>query len=221
MPNNPTPTIEPMEYLLQKYGMAEPIKVFGAVTQLLPRRNVPIIFLIDENHGSVKCIEQNLANAGELVQKAAVTLIGVESRYGGQEWDDSEGSYKRSYDAGDKLVAANTCTTFADRMSSSAAKVRGVECFGLVGQMECESLPGGSWHGKPIKDHPLNEIRSEHFVRTVLELRSSLRLTGNIILNAGGNHNSHIEGWVRDGTIEAKARQEAAYVRVRAPAYTE
>ncbi len=219
MADNPMSSIEPREYVLHEYGIAEPIKILGVLTQLLPGRDVPILFLIDEEHRNDTCTNQNIINAHELVQKARVTLIGVESHRGGEEWDD--GNYKNTFDIGQNPEPVSDYAYFAERIRQQYPKtVFGVECLGMLNEQECNlSVDDNPWYGRQAKDHPLDECRSEHFVRTLLELRSRHGLSGNLILNAGGDHNSHIERWVKDGTIEAKARQKAAYVRLRAPAY--
>jgi len=222
IPDQPMPTIEPTEYTLPEYGIAESIKILGAVLKLLPSLNVPIVFLIDENHGSDDCIDQNITNATELIQKAQIELIGVESHEGGLEWNDyDEGRYTDVFNMGANTAPVSTCPRFAESMRASRAAVRGVECLCMSNQEEVDFYPGGSWHGKPKRDHPLNKKRSEHFIRTLLELRSRQQLHGNVILNAGGDHNSDIASWIKDGTIEAKAGHKAAYVRVRAPAFQE
>jgi hypothetical protein len=73
----------------------------------------------------------------------------------------------------------------------------------------------------PIGDRAFNINRSKHFLRTLFQHYTRRQLRGNLILNAGGNHNSHIAAWIADGTIEEKAGHPASYVRLRAPAYQE
>jgi hypothetical protein len=214
------PDTDPHPHVLQDYGLTQPINIVGQIERLLPGQGVPIVFLIDENHGSDECIKQNIANATELVLKTGVTLIGVESHRGGLEWSDyDEGKYTTGFDMGENQEPVNTRPQFADNMRASRAKVLGVECLGMSNQQEPDFYEGGSWHGKPMKDHPLDRQRSEHFVRTLFELRRRHKLDGNLILNAGGDHISHIAGFIKDGIIETLAQQKAAYVRARAPAY--
>ena len=213
------------EYTLPEYGLVQPVSLTGCVTPLLPGSSVPVVFLFDENHTIDECIEQNIANAQALIQSASVKIIGVESHRGGYEWDDYEGKYMPfdldRFENGENLAPVNDCPKFADCLRSSRAKVLGVESIGMVNQQHCEFAQGGPWFGKPPKDHPLNATRSEHFIRTLLEMHTRRRLSGNLILSAGGDHNSHIEKWIADGSIENRARQKAAYVRVRVPAYRE
>lgn len=210
---------EPTQYDLQACGIERPIRIVADLRILLPGMGVPVVFLIDENHGSGDCIKQNLAIARELIEKATVKLIGVESHAGGEEWDVHEERYNGKFDMGEDTNAISDCPKFADEMRSSAAKVLGVESRSMSEEQQGDFCVGGSWYGKQEKHHPLNEKRSEHFLRTLFELRRRHDLTGNLILNAGGDHNSHIESWIKDGTVETKARHKAAYVRLRAPAY--
>ncbi|MEI6781980.1 MAG: hypothetical protein WCQ21_13790 [Verrucomicrobiota bacterium] len=213
------------EYTFPDYGIERPVSLLGGVTPLLPGRDVPVVFLIDENHGIDECINQNIANARSLVQSAGVTLIDVESHAGGYQWDDYEGKYhpfdQNRCDNGDNSSPLNTCPKFADSLRGAGATIVGVECRGMLDQQQCDFVPGGSWEGRPAGEHPLNALRSEHYIRTLLEMRSRRGLTGNLILNAGGAHISHIEQWIRDASIEAKANAKAAYVRACAPAYQE
>ena len=93
------------------------------------------------------------------------------------EWDDYYEKYKDSFDDGENPERVNDWPNLADAMRSSSAKVVGVECLGMLNQQQAECPTQG-------KDHPLNQQRSEHFVRTLLELRSKYSLGGNLILNA-------------------------------------
>ena len=75
------------------YGIPEAVNLFGSVTSIFAVMNPPIVFLMSENHDSPQCIEQNIADAVELLAKANVTLVGVESHQGGCEWNDYDGTY--------------------------------------------------------------------------------------------------------------------------------
>lgn len=213
------PTDEPTEYHLQEYGIAGPIKIVGALTKLLPKSDVPIVFLIDETH-EAECIAQNTAIADVLVEQCNVSLIGVESRTGGFKWDDIyHHDYTSDFDCGEDSTPINDWPGFAEHMSRSRVKVVGVECQGLSNELECDLMDNPP--PPPIKDRKFNVLRSEHFIRTLFQLRRHYNLTGNLILNVGGNHNSHIASWITNQTIDTKAGQGAAYVRLRAPAYKE
>jgi len=213
------PTDEPTSYSLQEYGIAEPINILGEAIKLLPNCDVPIVFLIDEAH-EVECIKQNIANASELIQHYNISLIGVESHLGGYEWDDCfTHNYTSRFDSGETSAPVNTYPQFAEAMKQTGAKVLGVECQGISNELECDLVDNPN--NGPIQDRKFNVARSEHFIRTLFQLRRHHNLAGNLILNVGGNHNSHIAKWIADGAIGTKAGQQAAYVRLRAPAYKE
>lgn len=210
---------KPTRYHVKECGIQTPLLIVGDLQVLLPGTDIPIVFLIDENHGSPECIQQNIANAKELLSKAGVMLVGVESHAGGKEWDGHEGRYNSRFDLGEDKNAVSNCPGFANEMRSSSARVLGVESRSMSDEQQGDFCVGGSWYGKPEKDHPLNERRSEHFLRTLFDLRRTHGLSGNLVLNAGGDHNSHIAKWITEGSVAAKAGQAAAYVRLRAPAY--
>jgi hypothetical protein len=213
------PTDESILYSLHEYGIAEPIKILGTVTKVLPRCDVPIVFLIDETH-TIECIKQNIANAKVLIQHCNISLIGVESHEGGLIWDDRYShKYTSNFDYGENPNPVNTYPQFADAMKQAGAKVLGVECRGISNELECNLVD--NLNGGPIKDRPFNIARSEHFIRTLFELRKRHNLAGHLILNVGGNHNTHIANWIKEEIIETKAGQQAAYVRFRVPAYKE
>jgi len=177
--------------------------------------DAPIVFLIDEFHKHEESTSQNISAADTLVRKANVHLIGVESHRGGREWDDFDGKYQDSFDDGENPEPVNDWPKFADAMRSSNAKVVGVECYGMMRQQETESIT----EGISLRDHALNQLRSEHFIRTLVELHRRNGGNGNLILNCGGEHSSHINKWIEVGTIEARVGQKASYVSLRAPTY--
>ncbi len=191
----------------------------GDLHILLPGRGVPVVFLIDETHAP-DCINQNLLNAKELIDHCGVSFAGVESLYGGYKWDDCyHHRYTQEFDRGDNPTAANEYPQFAEGIRKLGVPPLGVECRGLSNELECDLTDNPP--PPPIKDRAFNIARSKHFIRTLFQLRSKHSLGGNLILNAGGNHNSHIANWIQDGTVESMAGEKAAYVRLRAPAYME
>jgi hypothetical protein len=218
MPGNVDSSGVPIAYDLEEYGIAEPIDLLGSVKRLLPGLDVPVVFLMDEYHGTGECVDQNVCNARNLILKARVNLVGVESHSGGQEWDDYDCIYKDSFDNGDNRIPVNTCPAFADRMTALGTLVLGVECHGMLNNQHVDFDKEGDWSGKAVKEHPLNQERSRHFIRTLFQFRSRRCVVGNLILNAGSDHNSHIEQWIQDRSIEEIAGEKAAYVRLQAPA---
>jgi hypothetical protein len=207
---------ERSEYVLIEYGIVTPIRILGSATKLLPALGVPVVFLIDETHTQA-CIAQNIDNAKELVQRCNVSLVGVESHLGGFEWDDCSHRYSSNFNNGENTTPFNTCPQFAEGMRKSGAKVLGVECRGLSNELECDFMNNPP--PPPISDRQFNVDRSKHFIITLFQLRSKHGLDGNLILNAGGNHNSHIARWIQAGIIESITGVKSAYIRLRAPAY--
>jgi len=206
-----------MEYDLTSVGLAKSVNVLGNLTILKSGKDGPVLFLIDERH-EPDCIEQNVFNARALVAGCNVSFAGVESEYGGYEWDQYDEKYLDRCDPGNRGVRANDYPGFASELKNSNVIVFGVECHGLSGALERVKSEQKLLE---VGNHPLNVARSEHFIRTLFQLRLAHRLDGNMILNVGGNHNTHIAQWIGDGSIETKAGQKAAYVRLRAPAYKE
>lgn len=206
---------------LRIYGIPEPVDLVGNVAPVFAVQNLPIVFLLNENHSIPDCIQQNVANARELVRNANVTLVGVESHQGGCEWDDYDECYynPERFNPGTDPHPVSEHPEFANSLRDSGATVVGVECLGMANKEHCDFAPGGQWHGRAERDHPLNRSRSEHFLKTLFELWRRNGGAGNVILNAGGDHISHIEDWIKDGTAERIAGQKATYLHIQAPAY--
>ena len=223
---------------LTRYGLHKSVSITGNLVELLEEYGAPIVFLIDENHTSSDCINENVANATELVTKCNVDLIGVESHSGGYTWNCIFGRYDKdldpnerlqqdlfggsnpNIDPGDSPESVGACTQFADSLRNIKTKVVGVESLGLHRQLESDTAPGGSGYGEPISDNSWNLKRSEHFLRTLFQLRGHHGLSGNLILNVGGQHNTHVAEWIQDGSIENKAGSKASYIRVTASSYS-
>jgi len=205
-----------MIHLPPECGVNQPLNLLGTITVLRAIEKAPVIFLIDETHEE-SCIKQNVSNATELVGKCGIKLVGVESLYGGFVWDDViHRGYTEGFEQGDRLEPANNFPQFADALRKLDVPVVGLECQGLANALESDCVDNP---GPPIGDRPLNLERSRHFVRTLFEIATQRNLTGNMILNAGGNHNTHIATWVADGSIDSMVPVVASYVRLRPPLY--
>lgn len=150
-----------------------------------------------------------------------MTLVGVESHQGGSQWDDYDECYynPERFHPGNDLGAVNEHPEFADGLRDTGSRVLGIECLGMINKEHCDFAPGAEWHGRAERDHPLNRSRSEHFLKTIIELWRRNGVNGNVILNAGGEHILHIQDWIRDGSAERIARQRATYLHIQAPAY--
>jgi len=208
-------------YDLQKVGLNISIKIIGSLEILLSGTGVPIVFLIDEEHHNDFCTNSNVLNANELINKADVQIIGVESHSGGKIYDIYEEKYITKYDYGKNSNPVNDYPKFAKEIMKYFPQIIfGVECEGMLDKIHCDlTVNDNQYYGKPIPQHPLNISRSEHFIRTLFELRLHHNIDGNLILNVGGNHNTDIENWIKNGSIESLVNQKACYVRLRAPEY--
>lgn len=196
------------------------ISPFAKVLVEIP--DAPVVFLIDEYHGDERSTKENIFHATALVRHARVTLIGVESHSGGFEWDQFTEDYVYDcdddppFDAGEDETPVNTWPMFAEATRLLSAKVVGVESWGMLSKQDSECKTA-----EEVRAHPLNAQRSEHFIKTLFKLHARNGSVGNLILNAGSEHNHHIASWIADGSIAAKAGDNASYVRIRAESYPE
>lgn len=205
---------------LKDFGIEQNLNILGSYKILLIEKNAPIVFLIDEHHDNINnCIDNNILNAKELLEKGNVSIIGVESLAGGKKWDEEINDYSEEGFA-DKLEAKyytdwkSSCTKFADELNiDNLEKVFGVECIGMMNKIETDLYDGVY---ECVTNHPLNRKRSKHFIRTLFEKRNELKLEGNIVLNCGSNHNSDIESMIISGKIEEIADCKASYIRLNA-----
>lgn len=195
-------------------GIDSSLNITGTITVIKEGLNLPFVFLFDEHHGNLNnCIDKNIENGIELVTHADVVLAGVESHSGGDEWNQYEQDY---YNDGSRydceisdLNVVNTAPNFAIEINrQNNLLVCGIECRDILDKIQCNPLKMG------ISDHPLNIKRSRHFVKTLFEHYNSINSNGNIILNCGQNHNSHIQEWVLNNEIESITNNEANYIRI-------
>jgi len=189
-------------YNLSHLGIVQPVNVEGVVTEL-QTAGKPVLFLIDEHHTTPDCITQNIANLTELVAKAGVKLIGVESHMLGDA---------------SPVTACNDHPEVANNfLGQAGVTVVGVESAELFAQME-EDIYNGRWVAG-AKTHPNNYLRSYSYLAGLFRLRREKNLDGNLALNAGRAHIDHIAEMVRCGRADELAGQAVHYVRVRATAY--
>lgn len=196
---------------LHKIGDNENLNIIGSVKvlQLIP--NTPIVFLIDEIHDNLEMIQINVTNAIELINNANVRIIGVESHLGGQEWDpERKIYYEDEYDNSFKIVgSANFANALIPEYNSYMYGVEGNEIFNKV----FVDLSKGLFND--VTEHPLNEMRSKHFVKTIID-RWKINPSCNIILNCGMDHNTHIEEWINSGSIDNFVGFKASFIRLNA-----
>lgn len=190
------------EYDLKQFGIESPVNIIGELTIIRCEAGLPTVFLFDENHDNLnECIDKNINNARELIQNANVRLVGVENF----------------------SSVANLKARFANELieKNYSDYIKDVENIDLNHQLFCEINDMLDENDSPnlrklIQNHPLNIKRSKHFIRALLEYYTSNNTNSNLILNCGGDHNTHIEGWVKSNEIDSIAGIKANYIRVNA-----
>lgn len=204
------------EYDLKNYGIEEPVEVIGSLTFLKFKTGLPTVFLFDEHHGNLNnCINKNIANAIELITKGHVVLVGVESLAGGKSWDYKNQKYSEVYPDKklDDFFVKNyksSVTKFAVEVAKNFKNgIRGIECFGMM-HIIMEDIVLDKY--QEVQSHPLNIERSKHFIKTLFE--SYNVKDGNLILNCGSEHNTHIVNWINNGEIDGITGIEANYIRI-------
>lgn len=204
------------QYDLTNYGIETPVDLIGSLTFLKFKMGLPTVFLFDEHHGNLNsCIYKNIANAIELIDKGHVILVGVESLAGGKSWDYQNQVYSEVYSEkklDDVFVKSykSGVTKFSDEVAKSLKNgIRGVECFGMI-HIIMEDITLGKY--QEVKSHPLNIERSKHFIQTLFE--SQKVNNGNLILNCGSEHNTHIVNWINNDEIDGITGCEANYIRI-------
>lgn len=209
----------PREYNLQNLGIEMPLNLQGDLRILRTQIGLPVVFLFDEEHHNEGCLNNNLRNAIELITKGNIGIIGVESHSGGQVWDSNLRRYLEvddEYDYGSiKISPVNTWPNFANGLKNNVNFIYGVECYFMMQKLNDDVLEiGNQYFGKDITEHPYNLERSKHFIRSLFELRAHLHSNGNLILNCGRDHNTHIEEWINTNKIDGISGFRANYVRI-------
>ncbi len=177
----------------------------------------PIVYLIDERHHHNDSIDDNIRIANQLIANNNVRLIGLESHYGGYEYDNGENRYK--YKAYVKALAtsdniANDCLRFEEGLIGENFTKVGVENEGLSTKMEVEVSSNPLYGGRP-QLHINNIYRSLHFIITLFEEYRRRNIDGNLILNCGSNHNNHIQKFIEQRIIDGITGTPASYYRIR------
>lgn len=207
------------EYNWKEYGIELPLILIGSIEILHIETNSPIVFLIDETHDNLNSINDNVQNAIELIKKAKVDIVGVESHRGGKQWGDYDEVYRPTVEIRNVKQfkkSVNTCPNFAIQIPGIYQDfVFGVEHEGMFNKIHCNlSVDDNPYFGKPVVNHPLNIERSKHFIRTLFEIRERVNGKGNLILNCGSNHNTHIKELIKKSEIEDITLYKASYIRL-------
>jgi hypothetical protein len=211
--------LQPNAINFSDLGIVQPINLIGSVTIINKGDSSPIVFLLDEKHDDIDCINKNITNALELLSKAKVELIGVESLAGGVEWSEETCNYVQN-DYNDKWYAEglekyrNDHTEFLDELFKEySSLIVGVESIGMMNKIEVDFY-NANLSGKVEVAHPLHRERSRHFIETLFDIYRIRQLSGNLILNCGRHHNDDIEEWIKSGEIEEFLGIKATYVRI-------
>ena len=177
----------------------------------------PTVYLIDEHHHHNGSIDDNIRIANHLIANNNVRLIGLESHYGGYEYDN--GTHRYDYNCyRDPLATvdniANNCLRFEEGLVGNNFILVGVENEGLSTEMEIEVATNPLYGGHP-QLHVNNIYRSIHFIKTLFEEYRRRNVDGNIILNCGSNHNNHIQMFIEQRIIDGITGTPANYIRIR------
>lgn len=211
------------DYNLQSLGIQPPIKLHGDLHILREENGLPLVFLIDENHDNLNSsIDKNIINVIRLIEEANVRLVGVESYAGGKEWDEEIGNYvqdnfnERYYTEVLIKDYKNNCLKFAEAIGENHGNlVVGVESIGMMNKTEIDVITKNPTDiGKFIQDHELTKERSKHFIQTLFQEYYIRGINGNLVLNCGSNHNTHIQEWIESGEIDEITNHKANYVRI-------
>jgi hypothetical protein len=174
----------------------------------------PVLFLLDEDHGSPDTIEQNIDVARALLEQGMVRLVGVEDYYAENDLYDGELAQAVSHPPSQLPHAAHAPapSPFAMRIFNAGWPVVGVDSEGW----ETEFLmdPGVG----PVGAHPAQRGRSMHFLRSLLAQLAKQSELGNVLLNCGSNHNEHILEAAR-ATEKPTWWPPLTVVRLRVPAH--
>ncbi|MEJ8841513.1 hypothetical protein WG954_03905 [Lacibacter sp. H375] len=206
-----------MQFELDDLGIQHTLNIVGHLDILQVIEGPPIVFLIDEKHHD-QSIKINVLNARELIKFASVEVIGVESHEGGFEWDESDETYYEEFNDGNiNNQQTNTCPEFANSLKELLiTNIYGVECRGMLNKIECDLFDQSLFDANSIVNHPLQLGRSKHFIQTLFGHKIRNNKKGNLLLNCGSNHNSHIEQWIKSGEINAITNHPASYIRLNA-----
>ena len=200
---------------LVELGLDERIKLFGKCKILRKSDGSgPIVYLFDEDHDNLEIKQKNAENALKLLDNGNVKLIGVESKLGGRNWNENEEAYdEERYDESLRMSKSKEFEEFI--IAKHPDKIFGVESIGMFNKIG-ELIAKGKLDSKKMDDHPINKLRSQHFITTLFEWRRKLNKGGNMILNCGITHNDHIADMIAREEIDNIVGGTATYVRINA-----
>ena len=176
--------------------------------------DAPVVWLLDEYHQHEASIGQNIDIALALLAQDAAGLVGVEDYYAEDDLYDGGEAYVEPHPPSDlpQAASADEPSRFAMAVYAVGHAVIGVDSEAWVNQFLGE--PGGG----PVGDHPAQWGRSMHFLRSLLSQYAARNASGNVILNCGSNHNTHLV-LVARAAVKPAWWPDLTLVRLRAPAY--
>lgn len=182
----------------------------------------PTVFLIDELHHDRSIID-NIKIASSLIDKYDVKIIGVEGYSSlGCSFNKSNKDFSFAGDFDSDLTKCeciNDCAYFAQTMKRKNIKIVGVDSKELCTEMENDAEKG-TWPKEFNSHHPNNYYRSRFFLKVLFYEYNKLGGNGNMILNCGSDHNSHIFYSIYNNDIDSIINFRASYIRLRSFDFT-
>lgn len=197
---------------------SSPPSVLRTVLRSTP--GAPTLFLLDEFHHCDACTDDNARIADSLFS-SGVCLVGVEGFEGGREWvyhnQQPQYSQRVVSDVVSRTTGISDYPRFAQKLLDLSRPVVGIDCAGLCDQVEVEMYEG-TWLPS-MGRHPNHHRRSLHFVGTLFAAATARRVSGDLLLNCGAEHNADIERIVRGPGPLPSDWLDWNYVRIRSPQF--
>lgn len=175
----------------------------ATVTGIALQVDSPTVFLFDEHHPSDALIENNIAIARTLIRIAGITLIGVEGC------------------AGDRISLRDLMIPIPNRhfggrhlFTSAMLACPGIEVVGVDSPELSRRIQDDCQQGTFAPgNHPAEELRSEHMVRTIIQKIQARENVRAVILNAGADHNGHIQTILLSAKRDAVGAGAVSFIR--------
>ena len=177
----------------------------ATVTGIALQVDSPTVFLFDEHHPSDALIEDNIAIAKALIRIAGVTLIGVEGCAG-----DRISRRDLMCPIPNKHFGGRHLFTSA-MLACPGIEIVGVDSPELSRRIE-DDCQQGRWTGQ---NHSLEMARSEHMVKTIIQKIRARENVKAVILNAGADHNGHIQTILLSDKRDELGAGAVSFIRVR------
>ena len=229
---------------LRAYGLPAQVELAGDVreepaTDDDPTK-APLILLIDEVHDAPAVVQENANNAIAVLRAVPDTLVVLEHFLAGTRVTASAPAYTRASDfhklllsevptahviGGDDRRCLDVLSELKEDMCDRPNRELDDEAIRRLRRGENRETVRGDFEPRRVEvatrylaasnEHECQRHRSHSFVRVALDSGSRVA-----IINAGGNHNTHIvrnEG--PEGSPLISNRQRISVIRIRCPAY--